>query len=67
MKKEDNQMKLDHCVIKPLKWNTFRGQLSMVTEEIIAGCQNPECFTHVDYEPIPSVDSVIEIISGQCT
>jgi len=40
-----------------------RQKLVEVTESIIADCSNPECYTHIDYEPIPSVQSVIEIIN----
>lgn len=40
-----------------------RERLSEVTEAIIADCRNPECYTHIDYEPIPSVKSVVEIIN----
>ncbi|MCP4630642.1 MAG: serine acetyltransferase [bacterium] len=39
-----------------------RSQLPGIIEEIIENCNDSECCTHVDYEPIPSRKSVIEII-----
>jgi serine O-acetyltransferase len=40
----------------------IRSQLPAIAEEIIENCNDRECYTHVDYEPIPSRESVIEII-----
>ncbi len=40
----------------------FRRNLTAITEKIIGNCEDPECFSHVDYEPIPSIESVVEII-----
>ena len=39
-----------------------RSQLPGVVEKIIESCNDRECYTHVDYEPIPSRENVIEII-----
>ncbi len=40
----------------------IRSQLPGIVEEIIESCNDRECYTHVDYEPIPSREGVIEII-----
>ena len=53
----------DICKIDSDLVSGFRHNLSRVAEKIIANCEDPECFTHVDYEPIPSVESVVEIIN----
>jgi serine O-acetyltransferase len=42
---------------------TYRAQLPVITDEIISSCNDAECYLHVDYEPIPSRASVIEIIN----
>ena len=42
---------------------TYREQLPAIAEEIIGSCSDAECYLHVDYEPIPSRASVIEIIN----
>ncbi|MBU1169522.1 MAG: serine acetyltransferase [Proteobacteria bacterium] len=41
----------------------FKKQLPEITEAIIASCYDPACFTHIDYEPIPSRENVIRIIN----
>ena len=40
----------------------IRSQLPSIAEEIIDSCNDRQCYTHVDYEPIPSREGVIEII-----
>ncbi len=40
----------------------FRSQLPSVAESIIASCSETECYTHVDYEPIPFRQAVVETI-----
>jgi len=41
----------------------YREKLPAVVERIVAKCNDTECYTHVDYEPIPSRAAVIEIIN----
>jgi serine O-acetyltransferase len=40
----------------------FRAQLPRIAENIIDNCSDGHCFTHVDYEPIPSRQCVVESI-----
>lgn len=40
----------------------FREQLPAIAEEIINSCHEDECFIHIDYEPIPSKEHVVDII-----
>jgi serine O-acetyltransferase len=40
----------------------LRDRLPSIAEKIIENCTDPGCFTHVDFEPIPSKQSVIDII-----
>lgn len=40
----------------------LRDRLPSIAEKIIENCTETGCFTHVDFEPIPSKQSVIEII-----
>ena len=40
----------------------FRAQLPQIAEKIIDNCTDEQCFTHVDYEPIPSRQCVVESI-----
>jgi serine O-acetyltransferase len=41
----------------------FRSRLPGVAESIIASCSDTECYTHVDYEPIPFRHAVVETIA----
>jgi serine O-acetyltransferase len=41
----------------------FRKQLPATIDNIMESCHDRECFEHIDYELIPSRDSVIEIIT----
>lgn len=44
-------------------YSQYRGKLSAVAEHIIESCNDQACYIHIDYEPIPSRDAVIEIIN----
>ena len=50
------------CKIEIKTMTRSRQQLPHVTEGIIASCNDTDCYTHIDYESIPSQASVIEII-----
>ncbi|UCD81254.1 MAG: serine acetyltransferase [Desulfobacterales bacterium] len=58
----DKVKKEQSCKIDLNSLAQFRSQLPAIAEEIIESCNDRECYTHVDYEPIPSRESVIEII-----
>ena len=53
----------ESCKIDLNSLAQIRSQLPGIAEEIIESCNDRECYTHVDYEPIPSRESVIEIIN----
>ena len=60
---DDKAEKEQSCRIDLDARAKLRSQLPAIAEEIIEGCNDRECYTHVDYEPIPSRESVIEIIN----
>lgn len=41
----------------------YRERLPEIADKIIDNCSDSECYLHVDYEPIPSRESVIDIIN----
>ncbi len=53
----------ESCKIDVNAIATFRRKLTGIAQKIIENCQDAECYLHVDYEPIPSKDSVIDIIT----
>ncbi len=40
-----------------------REQLPDIAENIIKNCDDPECYTHINYDPIPTHESVVDIIN----
>jgi serine O-acetyltransferase len=59
----DEQVKNEEtCKIDLNTLAQYRNQLHGIAEEIIDSCNDRECYTHVDYDPIPSREGVIEII-----
>jgi len=40
----------------------YRERLPEIAEEIIQHCDDTTCYTHIDYDPIPSNRSVVDII-----
>ena len=55
-------IKQDNCKIDAHALSQIRSQLQGVAETIIENCAEKECYTHIDYEPIPSKESVVDII-----
>lgn len=60
---EDHKLIKDAtCKIEAESTSRLKKKLPAIAEKIIKNCNNTECYTHVDYEPIPSKESVIRII-----
>ena len=55
--------KYDTCKIDMRSLSSIKSRLPEIAEDIIGSCSDRECYTHVDYEPIPSKDGVIDIIN----
>jgi serine O-acetyltransferase len=52
----------DSCKIDVQSLSKIRSQLPRIAENIIENCDDRECYTHIDYEPIPSKEVVVDII-----
>ncbi|MCU0559684.1 MAG: serine acetyltransferase [Desulfobacterales bacterium] len=52
----------DRCKPSVGQISRFRSRLPGVAEAIIASCADAECYTHVDYEPIPIRQAVVATI-----
>ena len=50
------------CKMDAAADSRLRDRLPSIAEKIIENCTGTGCFTHVDFEPIPSKQSVIDII-----
>lgn len=53
----------DKCTAERLEVASVKYKLPEITDNIIESCNNPDCFTHIDYEPIPSRGDVVKIIN----
>ena len=60
--KHDKSVKDATCKLEAESTSRLKEKLPAIAEKIINNSNKPECFTHVDYEPIPSKESVIRII-----
>jgi len=58
----DQKKSRESCKIESASSSGFRRQLPEKTEKIIESCQDTECYTHIDDDPIPSNGLVVEII-----
>ena len=55
--------KNDTCKIDMRSLSQIKSRLPKIAQDIIGSCSDQECYTHVDYEPIPSKEGVIDIIN----
>lgn len=61
--KEDMNTPEPSCRIDAESLNRFKEQLPDIAENIIESCYDKACYTHIDYEPIPSEGYVVDIIN----
>jgi serine O-acetyltransferase len=59
----ETQITKEKCKTDQTVVRKFKEKLPGITEAIIKSCSDPVCFTHIDYDPIPSRDNVIRIIN----
>lgn len=52
----------DVCKTDVATGKRMRARVPEIAEQIIAHCQSPECYTHIDYEPIPEEGFVAKLI-----
>ncbi|MFP4668558.1 MAG: serine O-acetyltransferase [Desulfosalsimonas sp.] len=50
------------CRDEAEKYSKHRKKLTSVVERILEGCGDDRCYTHIDYEPIPSEKEVTDIL-----
>jgi serine O-acetyltransferase len=55
-------IKSDACKLNAGTLSRLRSRVPEIAETIIDSCNDGECYTHVDYEPIPSRQCVVDII-----
>ena len=55
--------KEDTCKIEVQDLGSIKARLPDIAEDIIESCSDQQCYTHIDYEPIPSKEGVIDILN----
>jgi serine O-acetyltransferase len=55
--------KHDTCKLDVRDLSSIKARLPKIAEDIIESCSDQECYTHIDYEPIPSKEGVIDILN----
>jgi len=53
----------DQCKIDVSSTEQYREEIPDIVDQLILSCDHEECFDHVSPEPLPSKESVIELIS----
>jgi serine O-acetyltransferase len=59
---EKDASREDGCKLGAESLSHYRTRIPRLAEAIIDDCRGRTCYTHVDYEPIPSRAAVVEII-----
>ena len=62
MKDDFTESKIS-CKTEVESSSVHRSQLADIAEKIIQSCNDTECYIHIDYDPIPSNITAVEIIS----
>ncbi|MFP4453292.1 MAG: serine O-acetyltransferase [Desulfobacterales bacterium] len=50
------------CKDEVKNYSAYRKKLTGVVNRILEGCGNEQCYTHIDYEPLPSEAEVTDIL-----
>jgi len=58
----DCKKEIDACTMDIVTCQQMKAKVPMIAEKIIEHCQGDECYTHIDYEPIPSEGYAIDLI-----
>lgn len=54
---------IDACTIDLATCQRMKARVPEIAEKIIGHCQDVACYTHIDYEPIPSEGYVVDLIN----
>jgi serine O-acetyltransferase len=57
-----DESKLEECKIEIRSIQKYREEIPTIVNELVRTCDDEICFDHVDSEPIPSKDSIIDLV-----
>lgn len=58
----DYRKEIDPCAMDRVTCQQMKAKVPEIAEKIIEHCQGGECYTHIEYEPIPSEGYVVDLI-----
>jgi serine O-acetyltransferase len=58
----DCQTEVDACAMDLVTCQKMKAKVPEIAEKIIAHCHGDACYTHIDYEPIPSEGYAVDLI-----
>lgn len=58
----DHRKEIDTCTMDWVTCQQMKAKVPEIAEKIIEHCQSGECYTHIEYEPIPSEGYVVDLI-----
>ena len=61
-----DESKIEQCRVEIETTKQFREEIPGIVERLVQSCNTEDCFDHVDLEPLPSRESIIEIIHLAC-
>jgi serine O-acetyltransferase len=61
-----DESKIEQCKIKKEDTGQFREEIPGIVDDLVRSCTSGDCFDHVDIEPLPSKEAIIEIIHLSC-
>lgn len=61
-----DESKLEQCRVEVEAKKQIREEIPGIVDRLVQSCDTTDCFDHVDLEPLPSKESVIEIIQMAC-
>jgi serine O-acetyltransferase len=61
-----DESKIEQCRVEIETTKKFREEIPEIVERLVQSCNTEDCFDHVDLEPLPSRESIIEIIHLAC-
>ncbi|MDZ7831915.1 MAG: serine acetyltransferase [Desulfobacterales bacterium] len=62
MKPDDEARRASACRDEIYSYSRYRSRLNELVDRIASGCDDTRCYSHVDYEQLPSRTAVIEMI-----
>ncbi|MDH5769611.1 MAG: serine acetyltransferase, partial [Nitrospirota bacterium] len=61
-----DKLKLEECKIEIEKTKKSREEIPGIVDYLVRSCNTDDCFDHVELEPLPSKESIIDITHMAC-